>query len=166
AITDNANRMHVIVYERAGRHGGREVCRRGVFSAGASDTENSLVAFGNSMIVENNYGYTFQNMQAGQLTSPGISRVDVKQGRCRTAWTSQERAPSGVAKASLGSGLLYAWTRPQTSDGSQPWYFTAISLRSGRTLYSKLVGAGTFYNDHYAPISIGPTGAAYSGTLG
>ena len=166
AITDNANRMHVIVYERGRKSKGRVVCRRGVFAAGASDTENSLVAFGNSLIVEDNYGYSFQTMEAGQLTAPGISRVDVKGGKCRTAWTSQERAPSGVPKVSLGSGLLYAYTRPPTSDGSQAWYFTALSLKNGKTVYKKLTGAGTYFNDHYAPISIGPTGVAYSGTIG
>ena len=99
AITDNARRMHVYVYERGRKGRGRVVCRRGVFKAGHSDTENTLVAFGHSLIVENNYGYTFQNVEAGQLSAPGISRIDVRHNRCVTAWTSKVRAPSVVPKA-------------------------------------------------------------------
>ncbi len=166
AITDNAKRMHVIVYKRDGKGGGKVVCRRGVFKTGASDTENSLVAFGHSLIVENNYGYTEQGVEAGQITAPGISRIDVRKGRCRTAWTSRVRAPSVVPKASLKTGLLYTYTRPPTSDGSQAWYFTALNLRTGRTVYSRLTGAGTLFNNHYAPISIGRRGVAYVGVLG
>ena len=166
AITDNAKRMHVIVYKRGRKAGGREVCRQGVFKRGRSDTENTLVSFGHSLIVENNYGYTYQNMEAGRLSTPGLSRVDVRHGRCRTAWTSKERAPSVVPKASLKSGLLYTYTRPRIADGSQAWYFTALSLRSGRTVYKRLTGAGTLYNNHYTPISIGPGRVAYVGVLG
>jgi hypothetical protein len=167
AITDNANRMHVIVYTRGRKGGGRVICRRGVFAAGASDDENSLVAAGgNSLIAENNYGYTVQSMDAGHLTAPGIARIVVRKGRCRTAWTSEERVPSVVSKASLKSGLLYTYTRPPISDGSQAWYFTALDLRTGRTVYSKLTGAGTLFNNHYSPVSIGRGGVAYVGVLG
>ena len=165
AITDNANRMHVIVYTRDRKGGGKQICRRGVFKAAASDDENSLVAFGNSLIAENNYGYTEQAVDAGALTSPGITKIDVRNGRCRTAWTSKERVPSVVSKASLKSGLLYTYTRPPTADGSQAWYFTAINLRTGKTVYSNLTGAGTLYNNHYSPVSIG-RGVAYVGVLG
>ena len=165
AITDNADRMHVIVYER-GRDGGGEVCRRGVFETGASATDNSLVAFGRSLIVENNYGYTLQNVETGGLTAPGITRVDVRKGRCRTVWASTERAPSVVPKVSLANGLLYTYTRPGSADGSQAWYFTALDLDTGKTVFQKLTGAGLGYNNHYAPITIGPDGVAYAGTLG
>jgi len=166
AITDNANRMHVIVYTRGRKGGGKEICRRGVFQAGASDDENSLVSFGDSLIAENNYGYTEQAVDAGALTSPGVTRIDVKKGRCKTRWTSQERVPSVVSKASLKSGLLYTYTRPPTADGSQAWYFTALDLRTGKTVYSKLTGAGTLFNNHYSPVTLGRGGVAYVGVLG
>ena len=166
AITDNAKRMHVLVYTRGRKGGGREICRRGVFRAGTSDDENSLVSFGKALIAENNYGYTEQSMEAGALTAPGVTRIDVKNGRCRTTWTSQERVPSVVSKASLKSGLLYTYTRPPTADGSQAWYFTAIDLRTGKTVYSRLTGAGTLFNNHYAPVTIGRGGVAYVGVLG
>jgi hypothetical protein len=166
AITDNARRMHVIVYRRGRNSRGRQVCRRGVFKAGASATENSLVAYGRSLIVENNYGYTFAGVSAGGRTTPGISRIDVRRGHCRTVWTSRQRGASVVPKVSLPNGLLYTYTLPVSADGSQAWYFTALDLDSGRRVFSKRTGAGIGFNNHYAPISLGRGGVAYVGVLG
>ena len=51
--------MHVLVYRRcAAVDDQRLVCSEPVFEAGKSDTENSLVAFDHSIIVENNYAYS------------------------------------------------------------------------------------------------------------
>ncbi len=79
-------------------------------------------------------------------------------------WTSHESAPSSVAKASLANGLLYAYTKPPgvTAD---PWYFTAIDLRSGRTAWKRLTGTGPQWNNHYASIYLGRKGTAYIATL-
>lgn len=166
AITDNADPMHVVVYHRSARSGGREICHRAVFEKGASDTENSLIAAGRSLVVENNYGYTVTHTEGGGVTSPGISRVVVDHGRCKTKWTSEVRAPSVVPKASLGNGLVYTYTKPKTKDHSDAWYFTALDFRTGKTVYKRLTGAGLGYNNHYAPVSIGPDGTAYVGVLG
>lgn len=168
AITDNADpQMHVIAYRR---DTGAEVCAAPVFAAGMSDTENSLVAAGESLYVENNYGYSGpSSVELGGLTAPGIARVDVDAAasRCTVAWTSQERAPSVVPKVSLGNGLLYTYTKdpaPQATD--DPWYLTAIDARSGATVFKVLAGTGLGFNNNYAPVTIGPDGAAYVGVLG
>src|SRR5205085_104467 len=57
SITDNADPMDILVYRR-GRNvsGKRLVCRQPVFHKGASASDNSLVAAGRGMVVENNYG--------------------------------------------------------------------------------------------------------------
>jgi hypothetical protein len=163
AITDNADpQMHVVVYAR---NDGRFVCSAPVFAAGTSDTENSLVAVGNSLFVENNYGYRGpQSTLLGATTSPGVARVDVADGRCSVAWTSQEIAPTSVPKASLANGLLYVYTKPKALL-VDAWYLTAIDIRTGRTAFSKLVGTGPEYNNHYAAIYLGPDGSAYIATL-
>jgi hypothetical protein len=163
AITDNADpRMHVVVYRRSD---GAFVCSAPVFAAGASDTENSMVAFGNSLIVENNYGYQGpQSTTLGKTTAPGIARVDVSDGACNVAWTSAEIAPTSVPKASLANGLLYVYTKP-AGLLVDAWYLTAIDLRTGRTAFSKLVGTGPEFNNHYAAIYLGPNGSAYIATL-
>jgi hypothetical protein len=165
AITDNADpRMHVLVYRRST---GALVCGAAVFAAGKSDTENSLVGVGNSLIVENNYGYTGPAATVGgKTTSPGIARVDVDtaDGTCTVAWTNPESAPTSVPKASLANGLVYVYTKPATT-AVDAWYLTAIDIRTGRTAFSQLTGTGPGYNNHYASIYLGPNGSAYIPTL-
>lgn len=165
-ITDNADpQMHVIVYQRSAASGGAEVCQQAVFAPGESDTENSLVAAGSSLIAENNYGYTGPtSVLLGKTTSPGIAKVDISpDGQCSLAWTNASSAPTSVAKASLASGLLYAYTKPKTSL-VDAWYLTAININTGATEFSKLAGVGTQYNNHYAAIYL-HNGVAYISTL-
>jgi hypothetical protein len=71
-----------------------------------------------------------------------------------------------VPKLSLANGLVYAYTKDPTGDGSDPWYLTAIDFGSGRTVYKLLAGYGLGFNNNYAPITIGPDGSAYVGSLG
>jgi hypothetical protein len=140
-----------------------------VFSKGAGSTDNSLIGTGQSIIVENNYGYTGPTATTGGAsTAPGIERIDVNdEGTgCAPVWYSEERAPSAVPKLSLANGLVYAYTQPARTDGIDAWYLTALSFRSGKTAYERLAGTGLGYNSNYAPVSIGPDGTAYVGTLG
>lgn len=55
---------------------------------------------------------------------------------------------------------------PGRREGDDPWYFTALDFRTGRTAYKRLAGEGLGYNNNYAPISIGPDRSAYVGALG
>ncbi len=185
AITDNADpRMHVLVY----RIGHREpVCRAPVFGRGTSDTDNSLVAFGSSIVVENNYGYTGPQEQPPAptperqtpTTEPGVTRivVDYRHGGCRRAWTADVRVPSSVSKASTRTGLVYVYEHPAAEEvdypegepptGPQdPWYLTALDARTGQRRWSVRTGVGLGFNNNYAPITLGPDGTAYVGVLG
>jgi hypothetical protein len=166
AITDNADPMNVVVYERAS---GREICRQAVFERGASATDNSLIMAGSAIVVENNYGYTGPTVtQNGQSTAPGIERVDYDLGTrtCRRVWRSEERSPTVVPKLSLANGLVYVYTKEPQDDGDDVWYLTAIDFRTGRTVYKALAGEGLGHNNNYAPITLGPDGSAYIGVLG
>lgn len=171
AITDNADpQMNVIVYRRgAAASGPRRVCGAGVFGDGVSNTDQSLIAFGNSLVAENNYGYTGPPAtNGGGVTQPGLARVDfdAAAGTCTVAWTSNERAPSVVPKVSLATGLIYTYTKPPQPDNADTWYFTAIDARTGETVYKVLAGFGLGFNNNYAPVTLGPDGTAYVGVLG
>ncbi len=168
SITDNADPMDVVVYRTAPWVRHRLVCRVPVFTRGASDTENSLIAAGRSMIVENNYGYQDPtSVTAGRLTAPGVARVDLKRSGngCHLVWTHRtERAPTVVPKLSLANGLVYLYTKdPGLTD---PWYWTTLDFRTGRLVYKKLAGAGSLgYNNNYAGIALSRAGREYLGVL-
>jgi hypothetical protein len=172
SITDNADPMNVVVYRRRAHvTGDRLVCAQPVFGAGAGATENSLIAAGRAMIVENNYGYTGPTVTVnGASTTPGIERIDIDADGhgCHTVWHSDETAPSVVPKLSLRTGLVYTYTKPADPVMHRDsWYLTAIDFRTGKTRWSQLAGTGFYYNNNYAPVSLGPDGnVAYVGVLG
>jgi hypothetical protein len=161
----------------------RLVCSAAVFGKGTGATDNSLIGTNRSLVVENNYGYVISGGDLGGAESlPGLTRIDVvkkkakkkkagrhkrkRRFRCRTAWTSDERAPSVVPKLSLANGLVYTYTKPQRSDGLDAWYLTTLDFRTGRTAYRRLAGTGFGFNNNYAPVTLGPDGTAYVGVLG
>jgi hypothetical protein len=170
AITDNADpRMHVVVFKRAADVAGdRILCEVPVFQRNASATENSLIGTDKSLVVENNYGYSSMDATTGgATTTPGITRIDVKNGKCTKRWTSYAVSiPSVVSKLSVSNGLIYTYTKPAGPGTSDPWYFTAMDFRTGRVVYKVLTGTGKLYNNHYASVYLGPNGAAYVGVLG
>ncbi len=181
-ITDNADPMDIVVYRtrvklnhRVYRHHHwhrihvpRLVCRVPLFHRGASDTENSVIVAGRSMLIENNYGYNDPTAtEGGARTAPGFARVDInRSGKgCHTVWTNNiETAPTVVPKLSLANGLVYTYTKDAGS--LDPWYWTALDFRTGRTVFKVQSGTGLGYNNNYAGIALAPDGRAYLGTLG
>src|SRR5207244_1396652 len=98
--------------------------------------------------------------EKGASTAPGIERIDInpKGAGCTPVWYSPQRAPSAVPKLSLANGLVYAYTKPPRLDEIDAWYLTALSFRTGATVYEQLAGTGLGFNSNYAPISVGPDG--------
>jgi len=173
-ITDNADPMHVVVYRTAKRLGKGEkrvVCETPVFGKGASATENSIIAAGNSLFVENNYGYQDPlGPDADAPTTPGFARVDVDPAGkgCKVRWTNKTApVPSVVSKASTKTGLIYTYIAPTHAAGTpQPWYWAAIDARTGKEAWRKLAGTGLAFNNNYAGLSISRDGTMYVGTFG
>lgn len=191
AITDNADpRMHVLVF-RADRSGPgrRPVCSMPVFEPDRGATDNSLIAFGDAIVVENNYGYTGPEQMPPAMTpnrntpttEPGVTRIDVDydNGGCRTRWSNDEvRVPTSVSKVSTATGLVYVYEHPSADEvrytsgqepptgPEDPWYLTALDARDGHRVWSALTGTGLGYNNNYAPITLGPDATAYIGVLG
>jgi hypothetical protein len=187
AITDNADpRMHVLVFKRGkAGPGAKPVCRQAVFPRQRGATDNSLIAApGGGLIVENNYGYGGPLPKSLDVrvpdTEPGLTRIDVdyRNGGCEVAWrNTTARIPSVVSKASVATGLVYSYTHPSADElpwagltlpvlPPDSWFFTAFDVRTGRQVWSRLTGTGLGYNNHYAPVSLGPDGTAYVGSLG
>ncbi|WP_019926082.1 hypothetical protein [Nocardia sp. BMG111209] len=168
AVTDNADPMDVVVYRTAPNVARRQVCSVPVFAPGASDTENSLIAAGRSLVVENNFGYTGPEAALlGRTTTPGFARIDLDTdgNGCHAVWDNDiEAAPTVVPKLSLATGLVYTYTKG--AGPADPWYWTALDFRTGATVWKQLAGTGPGFNNNYSGIAVGPDGAAYLGVLG
>ncbi|MDT0492362.1 hypothetical protein RM717_17780 [Streptomyces griseus] len=171
AITDNADdRMNVLVYRRGTDvpEGRRLVCAVPVFHSGQSTTDNSLVSWGNSLVVENNYGYENPtSLLLGRSVVGGVTRIDVRPdgSGCDTVWESAVRSPSTVPKLSTANGLLYFYEKEPNVLGIDAWYLTAVDFRTGERRWRKLTGTGPAYDNNWAPITIGPDGTAYVGVF-
>ena len=161
--------VDVVVMHRTVAHQGRRtICTVPVFGRGASAAENSLMTHGDAVIVQNTYGYQNPLSPAPGASVPGgVTRIDIDRadGTCHVAWTSPERVPSSAMKLSRGAGLLYGYSKVPDDFGRDLWYWTAIDVRTGATVYSVLAGTGPLANNNWGVISIGPDGAGYLGTI-
>ena len=71
-----------------------------------------------------------------------------------------------VAKVSKATGLLYTFVRPAGDEAGHNWSWAALRVDTGAVVWEVPAGSGTFVNNHYAGLALGPDGAAYLGTLG
>lgn len=166
AITDNADpQMHVVV---ADRRTGQVVCEQPVFTSGASATENSLIAVGDTLVAENNYGYSpaITSTMAGRSVSPGMAAVTAVEGECSAAWSNRGiQIPSVVSKATTKAGLVLTYSKPTSDNGADGWYFTAVDARTGKQVWTRLAGVGSPFNNHYAGVYLSRGGDLYVGTI-
>ncbi len=166
AITDNAEpRMNVVVVDTAS---GDPVvhCTVPVFGDGESATDNSLIALGESLIVENNYGYTVTAVTGGHTTTAGLTRIDVDDTGCTVAWESTDvTIPSLVSKGVSADGAVLTYSKESSLLGVDAWWFTAVEAGSGEVLWRRLAGVGPLLNNHYAAGYLGPDGSVYVGTI-
>lgn len=167
---DGSPSTHVMVYKR-GRdiEGDRVVCKQPIFEPGFSATENSLVAYENALIVQNDFGHDY--MGNALETAPGVTRVDVNEDRngCTTVWESKMQSQS-LPRLSTATGLVYVYTFKLPFEGAKTggWYLTAMDFDTGEELWDRLIGTGSGgfwdkYSSVTAPVVIGPNNAAYVG---
>jgi len=165
-ITDNAEpRMNVLVYKRKRDVAGeRLLCKVPVFRENASATDNSLIAFHNSIVVENNYGYTTRPVEfVGKFSEPGMTRIDFNpDGHYDVVWESDVIVPSLVSKYSSGNNTIYTYTKE-----SGGWYLTGLDMNTGTKIFQTKCGGDEIrFNNHYSGIAIGPDGSAYVACVG
>lgn len=188
AITDNADTAsNIVVYRRQGATGNNTnapICTIPVFNDAQqangdgtfkSASDNSLIGYRDAMIVENNYGYTIPT--ANNWTAPGIWRVDVTRDAnnvatgCSVVWKNNtDASQTAVPKLSLGTGLVYIYTREPITTGApgektEAYYFGAVNFSDGKMAFKVLTGTGKSFNNNYSPITIAPDGTAYVGTF-
>lgn len=172
AIADDGDPFtNIVVYQKsASIEGERLICKVPLFGRGKSATENSLLVYGNAMVVQNDYGHVYTGNAL--KTSPGIMRVDVRDDRsgCDVIWHNQTFLSQSLPRLSTETGLLYFYTfqKQKAEDFFGGWYLSAVDWETGESLWDRLIGRGTgsmidTLSSVTAPIVLGPNGAAYAG---
>lgn len=172
AIADDGYpHTNVVVYQRnQDIEGERKLCETPVFGKGESATENSLMVYGNAMVIQNDYGHVYEGNALE--TSPGVARVDVREDRsgCDLVWENTTLISQSLPRLSTATGLLYFYTfkKPEADSLLGGWYLTALDFETGEEVFDRLIGRGTGtiidpLSSVTAPIVLGPNGAAYAG---
>ena len=172
AIADDGDPFtNIVVYQRsASIEGDRLICKVPLFEQGKSATENSLLVYGNAMVVQNDYGHIYTGNAL--KTSPGIMRVDVRDDRsgCDVVWHNETFLSQSLPRLSTETGLLYFYTfqKQKAEDFFGGWYLSAVDWETGLPLWDRLIGRGTgsmidTLSSVTAPVVLGPNGAAYVG---
>lgn len=168
--TDNADdHMNIHVARRGPLEEGQErhICQVPVFTKGASVTDNSMIAHGRSIILENNAGYTNSMIQKDYNdVEGGVVRVDVREDEsgCEIIWTNDLRVPSVVPKLSLGNGIAYFYSFDLLENGDRKWALVGLDFETGSEVVRIPTGTGEAYNNNWASIAIAPNGDTYVGT--
>lgn len=168
--TDNADDRIAIIVAHTGNvpeGQSRQICRVPVFKSGASATDNSMIGYARSIIVENNHGFTNAQIQKDYSSvTGGVVRVDVRENEsgCDIIWESDLKVPSVVPKLSLGNAIAYFYSFEILDNGDQLWSLVGLDFESGREVVRVPTGTGVAFNNNWSSIAIAPNGETYVGT--
>jgi hypothetical protein len=155
AIVDNApGHVNLNVFRQ--EHG-ILVSKLPLFESGAGAVENSVVAYGDHLIVGNTYGYVdpfIENPTAG-----GIARFDYDEAKgeyvARKDWPAVGHFDGKTAtpKLSTANGLFYVYHRDMQAEGHHDWQLTALDFHTGWRVFSiKGVFEGDDFDDNVSGI--------------
>jgi hypothetical protein len=138
AIGDNdTSQINMCIYDQ---ETGELVFRHKLFEDGASACENSIVAYKDSYVIANTYGYVdpFKTND----TAGGIMRFDynASEGKFEVneSWPAAGLFDPKTAtpKLSAGNGLIYVYNRSDKDfDGHNDWQLTAVDFRTGYRVF-------------------------------
>lgn len=173
AIVDNADRPDLRVFRS---DDGSEVCRMRAFDRAGPGTENSPMAWGNSLVIPSTYGYQYPPMAVTGPAVPadapftgGATRIDVDENGCRRVWENSDRIAT-LPKLSRADGLIHAlgygpWApgRPQQLG---PVDYIATDFATGRRVETRQVGIAPVDEPLELTGTITSDGALWQATVG
>jgi hypothetical protein len=188
-IGDNdTSQINLVIYSQ---ESGELVFKQKIFEPNGSAVENSMVAYNNSIIIGNTYGYV--DPFSTNETAGGLIRFDLVNGKFqkRENWPAPGHldAKTATPKMSAANGMIYVYNRSDsTFNGHHDWQLTAIDYRTGyRVFYirpyfdkkvfkdnaglmSKAFSMGNknydrkVFNNIWATYTFGPNNSIYIGT--
>lgn len=151
-ICDNApRRVNLLVFRQSD---GTKVFEYPLFAGAGGAVENSVVAYRDSLVVANTYGY--EDPFALNETVGGIMRFDYDPAAGTYApvegWpaTGHFDGKTATPKLSTANGLLYVYNRgDEPVNGHYDWQLTALDFRTGaRVFWVKGVFDETGFDDN------------------
>jgi len=152
AICDNdEGKINLCIFRQ---DNGELVSKLPLFGDNGSAVENSAVAYGNSYVVANTYGYT--DPFKVNPTPGGIMRFDLNEASGKfepvDGWPAAGLfdCKTATPKLSTRTGMLYVYNRDEEeTKGHKDWQVTGIDFRTGlRVVYSKLFFEKGAFNDN------------------
>ncbi|WP_416382151.1 hypothetical protein [Nocardia higoensis] len=174
AIVDDAAQPQLIVLRTAD---GSVVCRMPAFGTSGQGTENSPMAWGNSLIIPSTYGFAYPpNATDGPSDPPhaafrgGMTRIDVAETGCARVWESEDRMAT-LPKLSRADGSIHALAYgPAPAHGGVqqlgPVYYSAVDVETGQRRAHVQVGVAPIDEPLQLTGTIGPDGSFWQGTFG
>ncbi|MGC5246741.1 hypothetical protein ACPXB3_07430 [Gordonia sp. DT219] len=174
AIVDNeADRPALIV--RAA-DSGRLICRMPAFAASGPGTENSPIAWGDSLVIPSTYGYQYPPMAVTGPSIPatagfvgGSTRIDVSTQGCRRVWENGDRLAS-LPKLSRADGLIhglgYGPYVPGAIQQTGPVDYVATDFATGRRVVTRQVGTAPVDEPLELTGTIAADGSLWQATVG
>ncbi|MET9202360.1 hypothetical protein [Gordonia sp. NPDC003585] len=173
AIVDNADgKPNLLVYQS---DTGNVVCRMPAFGSSGQGTENSIIAWGDSLVIPSTYGYQYPPMAVDGPSKPGsagfvggATRVDVTAGGCHRVWENRDRIAT-LPRLSRADGLIYALGYGPYRPGIQqvgPIYLVATDFATGLRVVTRKVGDGPIDEPLELTGTISRDGALWQATIG
>ncbi|WP_245545858.1 hypothetical protein [Nocardia higoensis] len=174
AIVDDAEQPHLIVHRTTD---GSVLCRTPAFVTSGQGTENSPMAWGDSLIIPSTYGFAYPpNATDGPSDPPnavfagGMTRIDVSETGCTRVWESDDRMAT-LPKLSRADGAIHALTYgPLPARGGVqqvgPVYYSAVDVETGQRRAHEQVGFAPVDEPLQLTGTIGPDGSFWQGTFG
>ncbi|WSJ01734.1 hypothetical protein OG405_07820 [Nocardia sp. NBC_01329] len=174
AIVDDAPRPQLIVY-RVGD--GSQVCRIPAFETSGQGTENSPMAWGNSLVIPSTYGFGYPPQATSGPSAPptapftgGMTRIDVSESGCHRVWESGDRMAS-LPRLSRADGLIYGLSYGPLPPGGGiqqvgPVYYTAVDFGTGDLRAHREVGVAPLDEPLQLTGTIGPDRSYWQATVG
>ncbi len=173
AIVDNAEPPSLRVLRS---DDGSEVCRMRAFARSGPGTENSPMAWGNSLVIPSTHGYQYPPMAVRGPSVPadapfvgGATRIDVGDGGCRRVWENDDRIAT-LPKLSRADGLIHAIGYGPLESGRPQQLgevvYLATDFATGRRVATVPVGAAPLDEPLELTGTITADGALWQATLG
>jgi len=141
----------------------RIVCEHPIFKAGKSFLGNTMIGYDRSLVVQNNYGAAFFELDESE---PGLARVDVRDdySGCDTVWEDYSVSSQVPPRLSTGDGHVYQYSRRKgTGDNVYVWYLSANDFDTGELASELFVGSGQVLDNPMLSVDFMPNGVMVSG---